>query len=59
MGETPKETTKVEKPTVEKGGYSSGQQTVTELPPPPPSVSVQAPDKGQETPSASPSERSK
>ncbi len=35
------ETTKVEKPVIERGGYSAGGRTVSELPPPPASVSVQ------------------
>jgi hypothetical protein len=39
--QTVSETTKVEKPVIERGGYSAGGRTVSELPPPPPSVSVQ------------------
>jgi hypothetical protein len=35
------EVAKVEKPVIERGGYSAGKRTVSELPPPPPSVSVQ------------------
>ena len=33
---------KAAKPTVEKGGYSSGSRTVSELPPPPRSVSIRS-----------------
>lgn len=38
--QTVSEVTKVEKPVIERGGYSAGELTVTELPPPPASVSV-------------------
>jgi hypothetical protein len=33
---------KAAKPPVEKGGYSSGSRTVSELPPPPRSISVRS-----------------
>jgi len=33
---------KAVKPPVEKGGYSSGSRTVSELPPPPRSISVRS-----------------
>jgi hypothetical protein len=33
---------KAAKPAVEKGGYSSGSRTVSELPPPPRSVSIRS-----------------
>jgi hypothetical protein len=39
--------TKAAKPPVEKGGYRSGSRTVSELPPPPRSVSVRGSDKGK------------
>jgi hypothetical protein len=35
------EVTQSEKPVNERGGYSAGETTVSELPPPPASVSVQ------------------
>ncbi len=42
-------TTKVEEAVVEKGGYAAGNMTVSELPPPPPSVTVCASDGDQAT----------
>jgi hypothetical protein len=38
---------KAAKAPVEKGGYRSGSRTVSELPPPPRSVSVRGSDKGK------------
>ena len=49
MTETSTETAKVKEPVVERGGYSAGGLTVSELPPPPPSVSVHVTDIDQAT----------
>jgi hypothetical protein len=46
------EVAKVEEPVIERGGYSAGKRTVSELPPPPPSVTVQDTAKSGGAPTA-------
>ncbi len=49
MSETSSETTKVEKPVSERGGYSAGDLDVADFPPPPASMTVYVSDGDQAT----------
>jgi hypothetical protein len=49
VSETSSETTKVEKPVTERGGYSAGDLDVADFPPPPESMTVHVSDRDQGT----------